>query len=187
MSTPTTTSAVSPPYQVCVECETEYATAAVLVAAHARVVSGDREAVTGPWWLGFCPACLHDFVFCPFGQVDLTGHAAVMAECLRRNGFDPGQAVQRNVVKLAEEAGEVAGAYLRCTGQARRRGTTTELHEEVADVILTAFSLAHALDMDINAVITAKLDKIHTRGWRETTPATHPTSRVPINLDGGAR
>lgn len=93
--------------------------------------------------------------------------AEVIAECLHRNGFDPAEAVRRNVIKLGEEAGEVAGAYLRSTGQARRRGTTAELHEEVADVILTAFALAHALDMDINAVLAAKLHTIHTRGWRE--------------------
>lgn len=101
---------------------------------------------------------------------ELPRHAAVIADHLRRNGFDPARAVERNVIKLAEEAGEVAGAYLRSTGQARRTGTTNELHEEVADVILTAFSLAQALGMDINAVLASKLHKLHTRGWRETPP-----------------
>lgn len=179
-----------PPYQVCVECRAEFATPAALVAAQKRTAG---DALPHPGWLGFCPECLHDFVFAPVDRTDLAGNAAVMAECLRRNGFDPDHAVERNVIKLQEEAGEVAGAYLRATGQARRTGTPEELHEEVADVILTAFSLAHALGIDINAVITAKLHKIHTRGWRETTaiPATetttHPASRVRINLDGGAR
>lgn len=105
---------------------------------------------------------------------DLPRQAAIIAERLRNNGFDPTRAVERNVIKLGEEVGEVAGAYLRSNGQARRSGTTEEFYEEVADVILTAFSLAHVAGMDINAVLARKLDRIHTRGWREQAPEACP-------------
>jgi NTP pyrophosphatase (non-canonical NTP hydrolase) len=161
------------PYQMCGECGVTYATAADMLTAHHNLLvelgGPERaEALTGM----SCPACLHDFLY-PAEQGlsgDLPAHAAMLAECLRRNGLDPARAVERNVIKLGEEVGEMAGAYLRSTGQARRTGTTEDLHEEVADVILTAFSLAHHLRMDINAVLAAKLRAIHTRGYR-TYPA----------------
>jgi NTP pyrophosphatase (non-canonical NTP hydrolase) len=98
---------------------------------------------------------------------DLPMEAALIADQLRRNGFDPATAVQRQVLGLAEETGEFVGAYRRWSGQARRSGTADEMVEELADVIITAFVTAHELDVDINAAIGAKLAKIHTRGWRE--------------------
>lgn len=94
--------------------------------------------------------------------------AARIAEQLRRNGFDPAGAINRQVLGLAEEAGEFVGAYRRWTGQARRTGTVQEMYEELADVIITAFVTAHELEVDVDAVIAAKLDKVHTRGWRDT-------------------
>jgi NTP pyrophosphatase (non-canonical NTP hydrolase) len=127
--------------------------------------------------LTFCTACLHDFVFAPADRSDLAGQAAVIAECLRGNGFDPEQAVGRQVLGLAEEVGEFVGAYRRWSGQARRTGTAEEVWEELADVVITAFVTAHELSIDLNAVIAAKLNTIHTRGWRDTPtldlPAPH--------------
>jgi NTP pyrophosphatase (non-canonical NTP hydrolase) len=101
----------------------------------------------------------------------LVAEAAIIADNLRRNGFDPASAVNRQVLGLAEETGEFVGAYRRWSGQARRTGTAEEMHEELADVIITAFVTAHELGVDIQAVIAAKLRTIHTRGWRDTTPA----------------
>jgi NTP pyrophosphatase (non-canonical NTP hydrolase) len=98
---------------------------------------------------------------------NLPAQAATVADCLRRNGFDPEQAVNRQVLGLAEEVGEFVGAYRRWSGQARRTGTAEDMHEELADVIITAFVAAHELGVDIDAVIGAKLRKVHTRGWRE--------------------
>jgi NTP pyrophosphatase (non-canonical NTP hydrolase) len=102
---------------------------------------------------------------------ELPAKAVEIAECLRRNGFDPDQAVNRQVLGLAEEVGEFVGAYRRWSGQARRTGTAADMYEELADVIITAFVTAHELGVDINAVIAAKLHKVHTRGWREN-PST---------------
>jgi NTP pyrophosphatase (non-canonical NTP hydrolase) len=174
-----TTTMVSP-YQVCVECDTEYATPAALLAAHRR--NADPAVAPHPRWLTFCAACLHDFVFAPADRTDLAGQAAVVSECLRRNGFDPNQAVNRQVLTLAEEVGEFVGAYRRWSGQARRSGTAEPMHDELADVVITAFVTAHELGIDLNAVITAKLHTIHTRGWRDTSPATETTDPT-----GGAR
>jgi NTP pyrophosphatase (non-canonical NTP hydrolase) len=181
----TTTSTA--PYQVCAECRAEYATAAALLAAHQRAGEAGEPHSR---WLGFCPSCLLDFVLRPADQVDLTGHAAVISECLRRNGFDPAQPVSRQVLGVAEEVGEFVGAYRRWSGQARRSGTAEQMWQELADVIIATFVTAHELGIDINAVIMAKLHTVHTRGWRETGPAgeiTYRVGRVRINLDGGAR
>lgn len=97
--------------------------------------------------------------------------AGVIADRLRRNGFDPAHAVNRQVLGLAEEVGEFVGAYRRWSGQARRTGTAAQMHEELADVIITAFVAAHELGVDINAVLADKLHLVFTRGWRER-PAT---------------
>lgn len=161
------------PYQVCIECGRVYATATDLLLEYRKEMPDIPECERPEWTsvanVLFCPNCVADFVYPPRPSLagELPAQAAVLAECLQRNGFDPTRAIERNVIKLGEEAGEVAGAYLRCTGQARRTGTTAELHEEVADVILTVFSLAHHLDMDLNAVLAAKLRTIHTRGYRD--------------------
>ena len=108
----------------------------------------------------------------------LVVEAALIADSLRRNGFDPASAVNRQVLGLAEEAGEFVGAYRRWSGQARRTGTAAEMNAELADVIITAFVTAHELGVDIQAVIAAKLDVIHTRGRREQTPETCSCSRT---------
>jgi NTP pyrophosphatase (non-canonical NTP hydrolase) len=98
---------------------------------------------------------------------DLPRQAAVIADRLCSNGFDPVQAVNRQVLNLAEEVGEFVGAYRRWSGQARRSGTAQQMHEELADVVITAFVTAHEMGVDLEAVIAAKLHTVHTRGWRE--------------------
>jgi NTP pyrophosphatase (non-canonical NTP hydrolase) len=100
--------------------------------------------------------------------------AAIIAERLAGNGFDSASAVNRQVLNLAEEVGEFVGAFRRWTGQARRSGTAQEMHEELADVVITAFVTAHELRVDIEPVIAAKLSKVHTRGWRETAIPSSP-------------
>lgn len=98
---------------------------------------------------------------------DLPRHAALIVGHLRCNGFDPKHAVNRQVLALAEEVGEFVGAYRRWSGQARRSGTAAAMHEELADVIITAHVMARELGIDIDAAVGAKLAKVYTRGWRE--------------------
>lgn len=169
-------------YQACCECGQEYPTAADLLDAHNQILAADGLAAeTRVELVVTCPACVHDFAFLPrvadavvTDRRDLAGglvgEAAVIANRLRENGFDPAQAVNRQVLGLAEEVGEFVGAYRRWSGQARRAGTVEEVHTELADMIITAFVTAHELGVDIQAVIAAKLDTIHTRGWREHAP-----------------
>lgn len=174
------------PYQACYECGQVYATAADLLATHnslmAEIGCPQETEVRA---VRSCPACVHDFLYPPLPGVlgELPAHAAVIAECLRRNGFDPAQAVNRQVLGLAEETGEFVAAYRRWSGQARRSGTAEQMYEELADVIITAFVTAHELGVDIAAVIAAKLATVHTRGWRETIPPSRPGS----TRDGGGR
>jgi NTP pyrophosphatase (non-canonical NTP hydrolase) len=77
---------------------------------------------------------------------------------------------------VAEEAGELVGAYRRWAGKARRTGTLADLEDEVADVLIVTAVFAERAGIDINDVITRKLTRIYRRGWRAgDTPAA--TSR----------
>lgn len=62
-----------------------------------------------------------------FTMGTLRATAAEIVTHLHANGFEPESAVTRNLLCLAEEAGEVVGAYRWWSGQARRLGTLAEL------------------------------------------------------------
>lgn len=101
----------------------------------------------------------------------IAAETPVIVQRLRENGFDADTAVNRQVLNLAEETVEFVGAYRRWAGQARRSGTAEEMHAELADVVITAYVTAEEMGFDLDAAIDAKLQKIHTRGWREETNA----------------
>jgi NTP pyrophosphatase (non-canonical NTP hydrolase) len=73
----------------------------------------------------------------------------------------------RQVLALAEEAGEFVGAYRRWAGEARRTGTYDEMAQELADVVITAFVTAVELGIELDVEITKKLDVLSTRDWRD--------------------
>jgi NTP pyrophosphatase (non-canonical NTP hydrolase) len=100
--------------------------------------------------------------------VNLPEMAAQVAKQLRAHGFPAAGAVQRQVLALAEEAGEFVGAYRRWSGQARRTGTAADMRAELADVVITAYVTAHELNFDLDAAIADKLDVVFTRSWRES-------------------
>lgn len=56
----------------------------------------------------------------------------------------------RQVLALAEEAGEFVGAYRRAAGMARRTGTWDDVEAELADVAITAYVTAHVLDVTVD-------------------------------------
>lgn len=62
---------------------------------------------------------------------------------------DPPAERERQVFALLEEVGELTGAYRRWSGQARRTGTVTELHAELADVILSGHVLLTVYGADL--------------------------------------
>lgn len=75
----------------------------------------------------------------------------------------------RQALALAAESGEVMGAYMRYTGQARRNGTKEEFEDELADLIITAFATAYVAGSDPDVFIERKLRRIFERGWKEPT------------------
>jgi NTP pyrophosphatase (non-canonical NTP hydrolase) len=68
---------------------------------------------------------------------------------------------------VAEEAGELIGAYRRWTGRARRNGMLDEVRAEVADVLITTAIFAEMLGIDLEEAIQRKLGVIYSRGWKE--------------------
>ncbi|MCP2340193.1 hypothetical protein [Actinomadura rupiterrae] len=52
----------------------------------------------------------------------------------------------RQILALAEEAGEFVAAYRRWTGRARRTGPFTDVIDELADVLITAYVTSAVLD-----------------------------------------
>jgi NTP pyrophosphatase (non-canonical NTP hydrolase) len=100
------------------------------------------------------------------GPSVLTCSAARIAHAIDQH-FPPEEAAHRQVIALAEEAGEFAGAYRRYRGMARRSGTIEEMASELADVVITAFVTAVVLNIDLDGHIERKLQIIVTRGWRD--------------------
>lgn len=81
-----------------------------------------------------------------------------------------GELAQVNIVKLAEEAGEVAGAYLALLGQQRSeklRGSLDErradLGREIGDVVATAVILAHVVGLDVETTLADRFDELEDR------------------------
>lgn len=72
-----------------------------------------------------------------------------------------------DLIALAEETGELSGAWRRWTGRARRAGTRQEVEEELADVFFSAACFAVRAGIDIDQAIARKLEKIYSRGWKE--------------------
>src|SRR5207245_2077379 len=81
--------------------------------------------------------------------------------------FPPGEAPIRQVLALAEEAGEFVGAYRRWAGMARRTGAWAEVTAELADVVITAYLTAHVLGIDLEAACQHKAHTIRSRGWKD--------------------
>jgi NTP pyrophosphatase (non-canonical NTP hydrolase) len=89
----------------------------------------------------------------------------IMARC-REN--EAGGTEQAQIMTLAEETGEFVGAMRRWRGMARRMGTEDEAKAELADVIISAYAMASVMGWDVDALVEGKLDKIMTRGWKES-------------------
>lgn len=70
------------------------------------------------------------------------------------------------IIKVQEELGEVAEAYVGWAGTNPRKGTTHsrwDIGMELADVILTAALAIRYADLDINQVLRAQQDKTQER------------------------
>ncbi len=83
----------------------------------------------------------------------------------RENGRSPHETAMR-IMKVTEEAGEVAAAYIGMTGQNPRKGIThsrADVEAELCDVILTAAVALASLTPDPAAVLDANLRKVADR------------------------
>jgi NTP pyrophosphatase (non-canonical NTP hydrolase) len=84
------------------------------------------------------------------------------------SGFNP---LDFQALGVAEEAGELVGAYRRWSGRARRTGTLRELADEVADVLIVTAVFAERAGIDLDEAIARKVAVIYARGWREEDSA----------------
>jgi NTP pyrophosphatase (non-canonical NTP hydrolase) len=73
-----------------------------------------------------------------------------------------------HMYKLWEEAGEVPREYLRYQGL-HRTGRTTEdkFAEELADVVICVFAVAHIFGIDLDAAVQRKHTILMTRAMKE--------------------
>ena len=88
-----------------------------------------------------------------------------------RDAITDANALDMQALCVAEEAGELVGAYRRWAGKARRTGTRRELEDEIADVLIVTAVFAERAGIDLDAAIAAKLAVIYTRGWQQPPPA----------------
>lgn len=97
---------------------------------------------------------------------DLQRIASDLLEALEENRPDHEHDAQIAVVCLAEEVGELASAWRRWAGKARRTGTFEEMEAELADVLIVAASFAVRTGIDIDKAVSTKLETIYSRGWK---------------------
>jgi NTP pyrophosphatase (non-canonical NTP hydrolase) len=89
----------------------------------------------------------------------------------RREGITDENQLDVQALCVAEEAGELVGAYRRWAGKARRNGSSQEIKDEIADVLIAAAVFAERLGIDIDKAVRDKLDVIRSRGWKEEEAA----------------
>jgi NTP pyrophosphatase (non-canonical NTP hydrolase) len=90
---------------------------------------------------------------------------SIVAALDKTNGRSPHENAAR-VLKVTEEAGEAAAAYIGAVGQNPRKGFThgpDDVADELADVIIAAAVAMHSFDDDPATVLTAKLRKAAER------------------------
>jgi NTP pyrophosphatase (non-canonical NTP hydrolase) len=103
-------------------------------------------------------------------------HLDAQLRANRRPAITDANVLDLQALCVAEEAGELVGAYRRWAGKARRTGTRRDLEDEIADVLIVTAMFAERAGIDLNAALAAKLTIIYTRGWHQydTTAATGP-------------
>ncbi|MFJ6194505.1 MazG-like family protein [Micromonospora sp. NPDC092111] len=81
------------------------------------------------------------------------------------NGTDQTELTCR-ILKLTEEAGEAAGAWIGVLGQNPRKGVThshADVAAELADVVLTALVAIESLGLDARTVVATCAAKVQSR------------------------
>lgn len=102
--------------------------------------------------------------------VDLKDEAHTLQLALAANRADAlndDNALDVQALCVAEEAGELVGAYRRYAGKARRSGTLEDVEHEIADVLIVTAIFAERMGIDIDKALADKLHIIWSRGWKE--------------------
>ncbi|MEV6692661.1 MazG-like family protein [Micromonospora sp. NPDC051196] len=90
------------------------------------------------------------------------------------------------ILKVTEEAGEVAAAWIGTIGQNPRKGVThntDDVAAELADVVLTALVAITSLGHDPRHVVTTCVDKVAAR--LDTYPTKGPAAAINDSGPGG--
>ncbi|UQA94605.1 MazG-like family protein [Streptomyces halobius] len=101
----------------------------------------------------------------------------------RESALPPEQERLLRILKLSEEAGEVAQAVIGATGQNPRKGhshTWDDVHSELCDVILTAMVALATLTPDARQVFAGHVERVAGRVRPATRSSTddgsHPSA-----------
>ncbi|MEU9786141.1 hypothetical protein AB0H92_35200 [Streptomyces phaeochromogenes] len=98
----------------------------------------------------------------------------IVAALNAANGTGEHESAMR-LMKVTEEAGEAAAAYIGTTGQNPRKGTThtrADVADELCDVIIAAAVALHAFTPAAPAVLDAKLHAVARRLNADTPERT---------------
>ena len=101
-------------------------------------------------------------------------HLDAQLRANRRPAITDASLLDVQALCVAEEAGELVGAYRRWAGKARRTGTRRELEDEIADVLIVTACFAERAGINIDAAVAAKLTVIYSRGWRDEDTTAGP-------------
>lgn len=100
-------------------------------------------------------------------RCDLPATAAAIVNRYLAAGFPADGMLTMQTLALAEECGEAVGAIRRFAGRARRTGTLLDVQHELADVVLTAYTVAGLLGIDLDQAIVDKAAIVLSRPARE--------------------
>ena len=79
----------------------------------------------------------------------------------------------RDIIAVAEEAGEFAGAYNKSSGASRNLISQEDFEDEWADVVITTLLTGYRFfGESAQAIIARKMGVILTRGWRNRSEET---------------
>jgi phosphoribosyl-ATP pyrophosphohydrolase len=98
---------------------------------------------------------------------DVTRRAtAGMLRWLEQQGLCGDELISLQLLKIGEEAGEAAGAWIGALGSNPRKGVThsrRDVAAELADVVLTALVAIESLGYDAGQVVTECAEKVLAR------------------------
>jgi NTP pyrophosphatase (non-canonical NTP hydrolase) len=108
-----------------------------------------------------------------FSLDDLPQISKVIQSGLRRAFADKSdwEMAVAQVIGVGEEAGEFQQKFRRWAGLARGAASFEDMAEELADVVIFAFTAAQYLNINLPFAVSKKAAKVLTRGYKDGNPA----------------